>query len=206
MVYTYFQKFYIGEILSESVKNALETICMIGGFVILFSVICEILKSTNILSFFGNLFLPENMKNLGNGLFLGTIEITNGINIISQNITKEGVILACCLVSFSGLSILAQTASIVGKTDINFGIYIFSKILHSLISFIYCIICSPLINKFLNEKTEDVFNYFKSPVLKISLINFLISGIIIILMCVLTLYFNKRGNRKRKYKRFKRRF
>lgn len=194
----------LGEILSESVKNSLETICMIGGFVILFSVISEILKSSNVFNYIGNLIFPENLAKLSNGFFLGIIEITNGVNILSEYINKEAVILSCALISFSGLSIVAQTASIVGKTQINFSLYIISKILHSIVSAVYCILSLPLINKFLNESSENVFNTFEKPILKTSLLNFLISGLIILIICFLTLFLNKYFNTKKRNKRFKR--
>lgn len=194
----------LGEILSESVKNSLETICMIGGFVILFSVISEILKSSNVFNYIGNLIFPENLAKLSNGFFLGIIEITNGVNILSEYINKEAVILSCALISFSGLSIVAQTASIVGKTQINFSLYIISKILHSIVSAVYCILSLPLINKFLNESSENVFNTFEKPILKTSLLNFLISGLIILITCFLTLFLNKYFNTKKRNKRFKR--
>lgn len=186
----------IGEILSESIKNALETICMIGGFVILFSVICEILKATNIFSNFGGIIFKSQNENISNGAFLGILEITNGINILGKNMTKEVVILTCGLISFSGLCILAQTASIICKTDINFSIYLLGKFLHSLISCIYSIFAIPIINNFLNQETENVFLYFENPVLKISLINFIISIIFIITICFLTVYLNKKCNYK----------
>lgn len=168
-----------GEILSESIQNSLETISIIGGFVIAFSVISSFLQFSNIFVYIGNIFLPENLRNLTNGLFMGLIEITNGANILGLINSKEAVILACGLISFSGFSIISQTLSILSKTDIKIGLYIIAKLLHGTISVIYCVILIPIIEKFLNTTSENVFNSYSESILKNSSQNFLISIVLL---------------------------
>lgn len=141
-----------GEILSESVQNSLETIATIGGFIIIFSVIAEIFKASNIFSKIGDIIFPDNISNFSDGIFVGIIEITNGIYCISNNPLASinsniAIIIATGLISFSGLSILAQTMSIISKSDINIKLYIYSKLLHSSISIIYSTLLIPMVNK-----------------------------------------------------------
>ncbi len=140
-----------GEILSDSVKNSLETICIIGGFVILFCVIAQVLAYFNIFFYIGKLIFKEDFAYISNGLFLGIIEITNGLNILKETPTKEVIAISCGLISFSGLSILFQTSSIIYNTDIKFSLYILAKCLHAFIAIFYAVLCFPIIDVFLKQ-------------------------------------------------------
>ena len=171
-----------GEILSESVKNALEVIAVIGGFVILFSVIAEILKTFKIFEFIGQYFFPNNLSSLANGFFIGIIEMTNGCNILSFEKTAFAAILAIVIISWSGFSIHAQTISIIGKTDLNIGFYFISKIIHSLLSFIYALISLPLIKYFIENSISQAFNYKIGEILKIS--NYMFFYVIILILSI----------------------
>lgn len=140
-----------GEILGESVKNGMETIVTIGGFVILFCVLLKILEILNIMEPFQNNILLK-------GIFSGFIEITNGCNVLKDSPSILKIPLAAGIISWGGLSIHAQTISFISKTDINIFIYILSKILHGFISFFYCL----ALLKFI--KLPDITAY--SPVFK----------------------------------------
>ena len=66
--------------------------------------------------------------------------MTIGCNNLSQidNISYTLLISFCSfLIAFSGLSILAQCSSFIGKTDIKVSLYIFSKFLHGLFAGIF---------------------------------------------------------------------
>ncbi|WP_284140918.1 MULTISPECIES: sporulation integral membrane protein YlbJ [unclassified Virgibacillus] len=131
-----------GEILGDAVLSSIKTLVMVGGFIILFSVLTKILylvKITpmiatffeSILSLFsipGELTLP---------FISGLFEITIGANMISN--TTEAPLLASIIIisfilGFNGLSIQAQVASILAKTDIRFLPYFFGRILHGFIA------------------------------------------------------------------------
>ncbi len=191
----------IGQILSESVKDSLETIAIVGGFVILFSVISALLQVSEIFEKIGNIILIDNLKPLSNGIFIGFIEITNGINIVSSFNNIYSIIITCALVSFSGLSIIAQTSSMIFKSDIKMSIYIFAKILHSIFSVIYAIVCIPIFNKLLVNSTSLAFNNFNDKPLKTSLSCFFISILILFLISIFCTY--KLKNKKFKLKKFK---
>lgn len=186
-----------GEILSDSVRSSLETICMIGGFIILFSVIAEIFKASNILGKFSN-------SDIANGTLIGIIEITNGINILSKNLSVISVMLTSMIISFSGLSITAQTVSMISKSDIDLKIYILSKILHSVISLIYCLPFIKIIEKMLNNSTTSTFNSSLNSlnllnanmldVVKVSILSFMIGIFSLVLICLILL--TKKDKRK----------
>ena len=48
----------LGEVLTKSIMNAVNTVILIGGFVILFSVIISILENSNILFILSKLISP----------------------------------------------------------------------------------------------------------------------------------------------------
>ena len=189
----------IGQILGESVKSSLETISMVGGFVILFSVISELFKVSGIFEKLGQLIFPNNLQPFSNGLFMGIIEITNGINILSSINGINGIIITCGLVSFSGLSILAQTSSMIYKSDIKMNIYFISKLLHSIFSILYAILCIPIFNTLLDKTTVSTFNNINDVNFKNSTICFFLGIFILILLAI---FCKKFFNNKKTIKKF----
>ncbi len=132
-------------LFGKAVVNGVNTLLAIGGFVIMFSVFFEILqffKVIDFISYFVCIFLtpfgitPDIVAAFLSGLF----EMTIGCNNLNQisNISYTILVPLCSfLVAFSGLSILAQCSSFIGKTDIKVNLYIFSKFLHGLFSCIF---------------------------------------------------------------------
>jgi len=167
-----------GLILNESIKNSLESVAIVGGFIILFSVLVKMLSIIN--------------NNLNNGVIIGILEITNGCNIISNTkITVEKVILASALISWGGLSIHAQAINFISKTDLSIGLYIFSKFIHSIISIIVGLLFIPVIKANL-QTSSAVFN-IQTPIYNfmLSLTVFVISIFFIVSIGIL---YNKKYN------------
>lgn len=135
----------LGEILSQSITNSISTILVIGGFVVLFSVIISMFKASNLLDIITNFFTPvfELFKispKVISPLFTGLFEITNGIaSIASVNIKaiSINIILSSFLLGIGGISIFFQVFSIVSKSDLSIKPYIYGKFLHGIIAAIY---------------------------------------------------------------------
>lgn len=121
-------------ILTESIFNSFKTTGMIFGFIIMFSIINNILLTSGILKLFPSTII---------GSILGSCEITNGINYISMikssNLTIQ-LILTSFFLGFGGISVLMQVYSIISKTDLSIKPYILGKLLHGLTSAIYTLI------------------------------------------------------------------
>jgi sporulation integral membrane protein YlbJ len=141
-----------GRILGESVKESIETILMVGGFIILFSVIIQILSISKVILFFSSLLLPL-WKLLGlsqgiqHGIISGIFEITVGCKLISevQNISfLQQAIISTMIISWSGLSIIAQAASMIHDTDLSVSVYICSKLSHSFFSGVFAFLLVPI--------------------------------------------------------------
>ena len=128
----------LGEILGTAIKTSLINILTIGGFVVLFSVIISIIESSGIIDIFSTLFQQFGIsKNFTKALFLGMIELTNGVNLSSKLFIENNllsILLTSFLLGFGGLSILFQIYSIIAKEGISIKPYVYGKFLHGLIS------------------------------------------------------------------------
>lgn len=132
----------LGEILATSITNAIHTVVMIGGFVILFSVILSILNSSGILNIAANLFSPifeifSIEPTFCKPFLSGILELTNGVSQLSTIAVKNistNIVLASLLLGFGGFSILLQVLSITSKTDLSIKPYLLGKVLHGVIA------------------------------------------------------------------------
>jgi len=138
----------VGEILGDSVLQSIKTLVMVGGFIILFSVIIQLLHLVHFSILVGNIFsglfyiigIPIHF---GEAFFSGLFEITLGATLISQfetDLLLHKAILVSFILGFNGFSIQAQVASILAKTDIRFTPYFFARFLHGLIASILTVL------------------------------------------------------------------
>ena len=135
----------LGEILSNSICNSISTIMMIGGYIVLFSVIISIFKVSKLLNIFSLFALPFFYYFRIPLTFIcpfltGILEITNGIALISNIQIKTisiNIILTSFLLGIGGLSVFLQILSIVSKTDLSIKPYIIGKLLQGVFAAIY---------------------------------------------------------------------
>ncbi len=132
----------LGEIIGDSVLHSIQTLVMVGGFIILFSVLTKLLHLIGVSSFiayniqylFKLMMMPPE---LSLPFISGLFEITLGAKLISQLSTDmllAKVIVVSFILGFNGFSVQAQVASILAKTDISFKPYFFARILHGVFS------------------------------------------------------------------------
>lgn len=135
----------LGEVLASSIMNAINTIFLIGGFIVLFSVIISILQNSGILNAVSHLIHPIlNILNIplsfANGIFTGLLEVTNGVyniaNIANKSISTN-IIICAFLLGFGGISIMLQILSITSKAKISIKPYIIGKLFQGLFASIY---------------------------------------------------------------------
>ena len=135
----------LGEVLATSIMSAINTIFLIGGFIVLFSVIISILENSGILDGLSHLIHPilnifKIPFSYANGIFTGLLEVTNGIcnisNITNKNISTN-VIICAFLLGFGGISIMLQILSIVSKVKISIKPYIIGKLLQGIFAALY---------------------------------------------------------------------
>lgn len=135
----------LGGIIGNSISSSINTILLIGGFVMLFSVIISILQTSHLLETFSNCIEPllsafHIPNNFSTGFVSGILELTNGLNIICNIPEKKisiNIIIASFLLGLGGISILLQVWSTISKTDLSIKPYILGKVLHACISAFY---------------------------------------------------------------------
>ncbi|MEK4148501.1 sporulation integral membrane protein YlbJ [Robertmurraya sp. FSL W8-0741] len=153
----------LGKLLGDAVMSSIQTLLMIGGFIILFSVINQLLSNLHIIEMVGSLValllqlihLPESFSI---PLISGIFELTLGNKLTSQveNVTLlQQAIIASVILAFSGLSVQAQVASILAQTDIKFKPFFIARIFHSVFAGFYTwLLWNPLYEK-LNPQNPD---------------------------------------------------
>ena len=131
----------LGEVLSKSIISSINTVLMIGGFVVLFSIIISILRTSHILSAFVNLLSIVGVPDfLSMGLISGFIEVTNGVSFISSLTSCDihfQLILASSILGFGGFSVLLQVLSITSKSNISIKPYLYGNLVQACFAGLY---------------------------------------------------------------------
>ncbi|MFB1051915.1 sporulation integral membrane protein YlbJ [Paraliobacillus sp. JSM ZJ581] len=131
-----------GKIFGDAIVNSVQTLLMIGGFIIIFSVITTLLLRIGVAPFLSNglakiLEIFHLPSELALPIFSGLFEITLGAQLIAD--TNLSSILAKSIAvsfifAFNGFSVQAQVASILAETDIRFLPYFFARLLHGVLA------------------------------------------------------------------------
>ncbi len=140
-----------GMILGSAVKKGVESLLIVGGFIILFSVIIRLLDVLGIIKILSSIFISlgvsSNSTNIVEAVISGIFEMTIGCKMLSE-VTQisfvQQAILSSFLIAWSGFSIHAQSASFISGTDLSVSIYVFSKLLHSIFSAIVVVLILPI--------------------------------------------------------------
>jgi sporulation integral membrane protein YlbJ len=115
------------EILDSSIMNGFEIVTKIGGYIILFSILAQIINEVGPDISFYKAFL------------MGMFEITTGINQICKlgiNINTK-IVLVAVLTSFGGFSGMAQTKSVLGDSRLSMKSYFIVKLLNAILSLLF---------------------------------------------------------------------
>lgn len=190
----------IWTLFGECIKTSISTILAIGGFIIFFSVLINILITSGITGYISNslfIFLSKfgfDLKTI-EGSICGIFEITTGANMISSS--PADLRIKLCFVSliigWAGLSVHTQVMSIVSSSDIRVKPYLIGKAMQGIISAAYTFIGYTLFSRLLFSESP-VFAYLSnnyisdwSSVLKISLQNIAILSLIVLFITIVSM-------------------
>jgi sporulation integral membrane protein YlbJ len=154
----------IGKLLGDSVKSSMNTILLIGGFIMLFAVFIRILGVIGVTGLMTG-FVEAGLAMIGfsvnlapaivSGIFeidIGTLAASKADAPLSQKVAVAGAIIA-----WSGLSVHGQVASIVVKSGIRMTPFIIARFIHAVIAGIFTIL--------LWEYAHNLTSYFTVPVM-----------------------------------------
>lgn len=115
--------------IDASIMNGFEVITKIGGYIILFSILAQIVNEIG--PHFG--FMKA--------VFMGILEITTGIDQVCKTTLAmdKKIVLAAVLTSFGGLSGLAQTKSVLGDSRLSIKSYFVVKLFNAFITLLLTI-------------------------------------------------------------------
>lgn len=138
----------LGQILADAVNHSFQTLFTIGGFVILFSVIIQIVTFTGLLQPLANALIyvcrPLNLDpQAAYALAAGCFEMTMGAKFASEAAIslKDQLVAISLILGWSGLSILCQVAAMVSKTDIRLGPFMVARLLHGFLAAVLVHFC-----------------------------------------------------------------
>ena len=132
-----------GKMMGDAVMTSTETLMMIGGFIIVFSVILAIITKLKITlalaSLIKLLLIPLGLSGeLSQSIIYGLFEVTLGAKSISEAASTIPLAQKIAVLGFisawSGISVHAQVAAILQKTDIKYLPFFFARIAHGLIA------------------------------------------------------------------------
>ncbi|MCG8483344.1 MAG: hypothetical protein MJA31_08565 [Clostridia bacterium] len=135
----------------ESIMESFKTLLVICGYIILFSIIITLFDKFMFFNMMALSLFKAFDYNVVVASLKGFFEITLGCNALSSisylNFTIS-CILCSAIISWSGLSIHAQSLTFIARTDIKKSIYFFSKVTHSICSSICALFIAPLLIKY----------------------------------------------------------
>ncbi len=150
----------ISDVLSTSINNAMNTILLIGGYIIFYSVLSSIFTVIGLTSFLTSILtpiLPFLAPYQIEGMLIGSLEMTTGIFYIAKNSTllKTDLVVVSGLLAFGGFSIHGQTLSYTSKSNIKSVNYMLGKLSHCCIAIILTYFFAPTLNL---DSSNFVFN------------------------------------------------
>ena len=186
-----------GILLGNAVRESISAILMVGGFIIIFSVIINILNITGFMDILSNILYlllkpfkveVQIIKAFISGLFEITIGSKLAANASNVSLINR-IAVAAFLIGWSGFSIHAQSISILSTTDIKPNLYILAKLLHGIFSYILIYIIYPVFTIFFEFTLPTSTHYQKVPVFVELLNNTILSieifiGLLILLLCI----------------------
>lgn len=132
----------IGEMLAEAVRESVSTILLVGGFIVFFSVVIQMMTTLQI-----NAHLAEAITLISGGLLSvsggdalvqGLMETTLGCKatVTAFSSLNSQIGMLAFLLGWGGISVFAQVASFTAPTDLRIFPFILGRILHSILALI----------------------------------------------------------------------
>ncbi len=132
-----------GHLLGEAIKKAILNVSIVGGFIVIFSVLTAALSKWGVIIWLASLFqLLGASYPCSIGLGVGCFEMTLGSQALaaSSGSELEKLLAVSGVLAWSGLSIQAQVMSFVSGTPIRYLYYIRARLLQVLLSLSFTLV------------------------------------------------------------------
>jgi sporulation integral membrane protein YlbJ len=148
-----------GDLLSESIEKSLTTLIKIGGFIIVFSVIMEILSISGVLDAAVWAYSPlARLTGLTEqstkAMLIGGVEMTTGCSAASalQLSLVQKLPIVSSIIAFGGMCIHMQTKSVCAPSGLKLKHFILAKSIQAFFAYIICALSLVLFP--VSEKTQ----------------------------------------------------
>ncbi|MCY9667920.1 sporulation integral membrane protein YlbJ [Paenibacillus alginolyticus] len=133
----------IGTLLSQSILQSLSLIFVVGGLVVFFSVVLEVLTAAKVMnaiyllisSILQNTGLPHELSQaVMNGLFEVTLGAKAAGNAPASLALSSKVAIGAFILSWGGMSVHAQIVSLLSHTNLRYLPFVTARFIHALLS------------------------------------------------------------------------
>ncbi len=130
-----------GRMLGDAVNDSVRTLLMIGGFIMFFAVFLRVLGEVGVVGLVTPLLVgvfhllhvnTQLIQPMINGIFEIDIGAASAAQVNAPLIEKVSMVSA--IIAWSGLSVHAQVASVLTKTDIRMRPYVLARVYHALLA------------------------------------------------------------------------
>ena len=131
--------------VSDIVFSSINSVLMVGGYVIIFFIVAEVFTSLKIFSPLCLLLKKIGINpQISEGILCGLLEITKGSKMLSTVSSNLQVIVpACCfLITFGGFSTFMQSYTFLEKTGMKKSALFIQKTTQALIATALCVVAS----------------------------------------------------------------
>ncbi|MTI96072.1 MAG: sporulation integral membrane protein YlbJ [Firmicutes bacterium] len=129
-----------GKLMGDAVRNSVSSLLLVGGFIISFSVVIEILNASGIVAWIAEIFAVSSdyLLLITNGI----LEITLGCQVASQSslAMTHKIMAVSGVIAWSGLSVHGQVASIISGTDLDIKPYLVARAIHATLAAVYTLL------------------------------------------------------------------
>lgn len=155
----------LGQLMGDAILKSMNTLLLIGGFIILFSVLIRIMEVLGALSVLSAVLFkilapirisPELIPSLIHGFFEVTLGSQQAGSAPEAVPLIQKTMAAGFIIAWSGLSVHAQVASIISKTDMSIRPFFFARFIHGILAAIYTFL--------LMKPAQTVFQEISIPV------------------------------------------
>lgn len=128
---------HFAKLLSDAVTKAISSLLLVGGFVISFSVLIELLNASGLTAKLASALSAE--AEIVTLISTGALEMTNGCRLAAQSaLPMTGKVIAIsAIIAWSGLSVHGQAASFASKTDLSIRPFLFARVIHACLAAMY---------------------------------------------------------------------
>ncbi len=156
----------LGQLMGDAIFKSMNTLLLIGGFIILFSVLIRIMEVLGILSFLSAVLFkilaptgidPQLIPSLIHGFFEVTLGSQQAGAAPASIPLVQKVMAAGFIIAWSGLSVHAQVASIISKTDMSIVPFFFARFIHGTLAALYTFFLMKPAQRIIQEISVPVF-------------------------------------------------